>query len=244
MTFTNKTLLQMLALPMLVWLGCVHAEEPVVVGGINFIPLTQDKPYLYVVHEGKSVKVQRIQDPDFQLKGYFARTARKCPPFCIQPITPVPGVRVIGEVELFDFMENQLRDNQGVLIDARTPEWHAKGTIPGSVNYPFTRFADPASDEMQVMLKLFGAKPRGEVGAVARVLERWGWIGSRYQTDKWDFSDAKQLVLWCNGPACRQSPDAIRGLVAAGYPKDKINYYRGGMQMWRLWGLPTVVPKQ
>jgi hypothetical protein len=55
---------------------------------------------------------------------------------------------------------------------------------------------------------------------------------------------AKDLVLWCNGPACGQSPRAIRGLLDVGYPGEKISYYRGGMQMWQLWGLTTVVPRQ
>ena len=106
--------------------------------GEDFIPLTKDKPYIYVIHEGGSIRVQRVQDPDYQLKGYFARTARKCPPFCLQPISPAPGIQTIGEVELFDFMETELRDGTGLLIDARTPTWHNKGTIPGSINIPFT----------------------------------------------------------------------------------------------------------
>ena len=55
-----------------------------------------------------------------------------------------------------------------------------------------------------------------------------------------------ELQTYCSpgGPACGQSPRAIRGLLDAGYPGDKIRYYRGGMQMWQLWGLTTVVPQQ
>ena len=41
-------------------------------------------------------RVQRVQDPDYELKGYFAKTGRKCPPFCIQPITPSAAVAAIG----------------------------------------------------------------------------------------------------------------------------------------------------
>ena len=221
-----------------------EGEGEVTVGGSgNFIPLTKDKPYLYVIHEGSSVKVQRIQDPDYELSGYFAKTIRKCPPFCIQPITPDPRVAVIGEVELFDFLENQHRNGRGLLIDARTPSWHSKATIPGSVNIPFTELTkDPGSPEMKAMLQRFGAKERGDVGFFTRLLERWGWVDTKYKTDKWDFTEAKELVLFCNGPACGQSPRAIRGLLAAGYPGDKMHYYRGGMQLWELWGLTTVVP--
>ena len=224
----------------------VPAEEggELKVGGDSgFIPLTRDKPYIYVIHEGSSVKVQRIQDPNYELSGYFAKTIRKCPPFCIQPITPDPRVSVIGEVELFDFMEKELRNDKGLLIDARTPSWFSKGTIPGSVNIPFTELSrKPDSPEMDAMLTRLGARPRGEVGFWDALLERWGIIEAKYKTDKWDFTDAKTLVLFCNGPACGQSPRAIRGLLAADYPGDKIRYYRGGMQLWELWGLTTITP--
>ncbi len=220
------------------------AEDRLEVGAdTDFVPLTKDKPYLYVIHDGTSIKVQRIQDPNYELSGYFAKTIRKCPPFCIQPITPDPRVGVIGEVELFDFMENQLRNGKGLLIDARTPSWYRKGTIPGSINIPFTELSKkPNSPEMDAMLKRLGAKPRGEVGFWDSLLEKWGLSDARYKTSKWDFTEAKELVLFCNGPACGQSPRAVRGLLAADYPPDKIHYYRGGMQMWELWGLTTIRP--
>jgi rhodanese-related sulfurtransferase len=170
---------------------------------------------------------------------------RKCPPFCIQPAEPVPGVDVVGEIELFDFMETDLRDGRGLLIDARTVSWFRKGTIPGSVNIPFTLFAKPPEDpDVIAMLESFGVRERGQVGAVERVLENWGLTETGEKNDRWDFSEAKKLVLWCNGPACGQSPRAIRGLVDMGYPANRISYYRGGMQMWQLWGLTTVVPRQ
>jgi len=217
--------------------------DEVAVGGSDFIPLVKDKPYLHVIHQGRAIKVQRVQDPDYELKGYFAKTARKCPPFCIQPVIPSPDVDVIAEVELFDFMETELRDGTGVLIDARTPSWHKKGTIPGSVNLPFTQLSKAVEDpEMIEALELLGARERGEVGAWDKLMEDWGWTDSPYLTESWDFTQAKDVVVWCNGPACGQSPRAIRGLINVGYPADKIKYYRGGMQMWQLWGLTTVVP--
>lgn len=222
------------------------AEDQVKIGETTeFVPLVEGKPYLHVIHEGRSIKVQRVQDPEYELKGYFAKTVRKCPPFCIQPISPAPDIGVIGEVELFDFMETKLRDGTGVLIDARTESWYSKGTIPGSVNYPFTLFTKENKDpELVAILKTFGARERGEVGAVERLLEDWGWVDAKHKTESWDFSAAKELIFWCNGPACGQSPRAIRGLLDTGYPREKIKYYRGGMQMWQLWGLTTVIPQQ
>ncbi|MCU7844188.1 MAG: rhodanese-like domain-containing protein [Candidatus Thiodiazotropha sp. (ex Monitilora ramsayi)] len=226
----------------LLFLSSMSGAEELVVGESKVIGLTADKPFLHVIHEGRSVKVQRVQDPDYELKGYFAKTARKCPPFCIQPETVDPGVATVGEVEVFTFMENELRDGKGYLIDARTPQWFQRGTIPGSINIPFTQFGEENSQEMEKILELFGAKRRVDVGTVSRKLEEMGLMDGEYKTDKWDYTDCKKLVVWCNGPACGQSPRAIKGLLKAGYPAERIAYYRGGMQMWQLWGLTTVIP--
>jgi rhodanese-related sulfurtransferase len=221
------------------WVGSASAAEE------YQIPLYSGKPYLHVMHEGRSVKVQRVQDPDYQLRGYYAKTGRKCPPFCIRPEQVDPRVKTVGEIELFHFMENQLRDGNGVLIDARTPAWHKKGTIPGSINIPFTLLTKDINDpELQQLLKSFGMKPRKKPSWMDQQLEKWGFKDTRYLTAEWDFTDAKELVLWCNGPACGQSPRAIEGLLKAGYPADKLFYYRGGMQMWQLFGLTTVIPNE
>ena len=154
-----------------------------------------------------------------------------------------PGVTTIGEVELFRFMEIQLRNEAGVLIDARTLSWYKKGTIPGALNYPFALFAKPADDpSWDEILPALGVVPAQESGVIEQVLEHLGLADEKMTFGQWDFSEAKDLVLFCNGPACDQSPRAIKGLRAVGYPAEKLFYYRGGMQLWGLWGLTTVVP--
>ncbi len=209
------------------------------------VALTDGRTYLHVMHEGRAIKVQRVQDPNYELKGYFAKTARKCPPFCINPMQPDPRVGAVGEYELFEFMENELRDGRGLLIDARTPAWYRKGTIPGSLNYPFTVLSkNPGDPEVEQALVDFGARPRVKEDGLKGLLEEWGVVKDELKTERWDFTAAKDLVLWCNGPTCGQSPRAIRGLVTAGYPPSKIRYYRGGMALWQFLGLTTVVPKQ
>jgi rhodanese-related sulfurtransferase len=204
----------------------------------------EGKPYLHVLHEGRSVRVERIQDPDYELKGYYAKTARRCPPFCIHAMKVAPGVETIGEIELFTFMENQLRDGTGVLIDGRTPEWYKKGTIPGSVSYPFTELIKPPEDPAwDQLLPRFGAKPAQEPGLLEQAMQGMGLSERPLQAGEWDFTDASDLVFFCNGPACDQSPRAITGLMTLGYPAEKLFYYRGGMQMWELWGLTAIVPE-
>ena len=70
-----------------------------------------------------------------------------------------------------------------------------------------------------------------------------GLFDADQKTDAWDYSGAKQVVFWCNGPWCGQSPRAIKGLLSHGYPPEKVYYYRGGMQMWKVLGLTVVMPE-
>lgn len=208
------------------------------------VKLDAERDSIQVIHDGKLVTVKRIQDTEHEVTGDFARTSRKCPHFCIQPMHPAEGVKPIGEIELFDFMENQHTRGEGVIIDARLPSFYGKGTIPGSINIPFTELEKDKNDpDMIAILERLGVKPRGEVSGLARGLEKIGLMGGDAKNDNWDFTEAKQLVLWCNGPWCGQSPRAIRNLVKIGYPAEKIFYYRGGMQAWQILGLSTVIPK-
>lgn len=186
------------------------------------VQITEELPYVEVNHQGSLVKITRVQDTDNRLIDDFSKTSRPCPPFCIHPIEAAPGVRTIGEIELLEFLRNNMTSENGLLIDARMPEWYESETIPGSVNIPFVIFTKSSSK-------------RG------RVLELLGAV--KDESDNYDFSNAKQLTLFCNGPWCDQSPRAIKGLIKVGYPPEKLAYYRGGMQLWKLFGLTTVLPK-
>lgn len=211
------------------------------------VMLTDYLAYVEVVHDGHQVRVERIQDQENVLNDGFAKTSRKCPPFCIQPMKVAPGVATVGEAEIFRFMDRQLVQGTGLIIDARTPSWHEKGTIPGSINIPFTVFSGDANDpETAAALEKVGGVRRGEVNTMTRKFEQamapLGLFGANAKTDTWDFSNAKELVLWCNGPWCGQSPRAIKGLIEHGFPPEKMAYYRGGMQMWKILGLTVVIP--
>ncbi len=119
-----------------------------------------------------------------------------------------------------DFLEFRVATHQGLLIDSRVPSWFAKGTIPGSINIPFT-ILDKSNPLRGEILTALGAK----------------------QTDGvWDFSNAMELALFCNGPWCDQSPRSIADLLEMGYPPEKLFYYRGGMQLWNILGLTVSLP--
>jgi len=209
------------------------------------VKITDDKPYSVVNHGTELVKVQRIQDTSHMIDGSFAKTSRPCPPFCVNPLNIADGVATVAELEVIKFMETAMHRGDGVMIDARTPSWHEKGTIPGSINIPFTVFEKPVDDpELAEVLERLGAKERHDVNVVMRSLEKVGLFSGGEKTDTWDFSEAKQLLLWCNGPWCGQSPRAIHALINLGYPAEKLYYYRGGMQMWQSLGLTTVLPSE
>lgn len=218
-------------------------------GSVNArdVQLTEDLPFTEVRHNGKTVLVERVQDTEHTLTGGFTKTSRMCPPFCIQPVNVAAGVTTVGEVEVFDFMSNEVFNGRGIIVDARTPSWYRKGTIPGSINVPFTVFeADDNDPALRAAMKKIRAKPRNDVGTATRTIEMglasMGLFNADRKTDNWDFSYAKDVLLWCNGPWCGQSPRAIRALLAKGFPAEKIYYYRGGMQMWQILGLTVVLP--
>jgi rhodanese-related sulfurtransferase len=155
-----------------------------------------------------------------------------------------PSVETYGELEVLKFIEDKVKTNKGVLIDARTPSWYKRGTIPSSVNIPFTIFSLGHNDERLITaMKKIGVERR-----IEKLEGYWTDLKDMIGIEKkpnpyWDFSNAKNLLLWCNGMWCGQSPRAIRGLIKLGYPVEKIKYYRAGMQDWRILGLTVVTPK-
>jgi rhodanese-related sulfurtransferase len=188
------------------------------------VNITRDLSEFTVKHGDVDVVIKRNQDISAMLSMDFSLTSRPCPPFCAQPMIVAEGVKTIGEIELIEFMLTRLQDGSGLLIDARTPDWHQRGTIPGSVNVPFTHL-NPLQGADELTLE-----------------ESLGRLGVILKGESWDFSQARQVALWCNGPWCGQSPTAIKGLLSIGYPREKILYYRGGMQLWLVFGLPIVSP--
>ena len=58
--------------------------------------------------------------------------------------------------------------------------------------------------------------------------------------DRSDELDPQRVsILFCNGPQCPQSPDAIFQLLKYGYSAQALAYYRGGMHDWVTLAMPT-----
>lgn len=56
---------------------------------------------------------------------------------------------------------------------------------------------------------------------------------------KGELDDDRVHILFCNGPQCPQTPDALRALREDGYPLERLAYYRGGMHDWITLAMPT-----
>jgi len=188
------------------------------------VGITPTMSTVEVMHNGAKVTIQRNQDQKNTIKKAFAKTSRKCPPFCIQPSTLAPGVETIAEVEMLGYLSKMSAgDSSIIVIDSRTPDWVKKGTIPGAINLPWTKL-NPAK----------GADPI----SIAEIMEEV--FNVKQVEGLMDFSKAKTAVLFCNGMWCGQSPNNIKNLLKFGYPAHKIKWYRGGMQNWETLGLTTV----
>jgi rhodanese-related sulfurtransferase len=54
-----------------------------------------------------------------------------------------------------------------------------------------------------------------------------------------ELDPAVDTVVFCNGPQCAATPQAVRALLDAGHPAERLLYYRGGMHDWLTLGLPS-----
>lgn len=190
------------------------------------VNITPDVASVEFTVDGKKFTINRNQDNANLIDSNYAKTSRPCPPFCIRPIVLAPGVETIGELELLEYLKKLGTDKNLMVIDSRTPDWVARGTIAGAVNIPWTGLdAKKGATELDIELI---------------VIDEFG--AEKSDDGKWDFSNAKTLVLFCNGMWCGQSPRNINTLLSMGYPAEKLKWYRGGMQTWHVLGLSTVKP--
>jgi len=184
------------------------------------VNIKEGLPYVDVDINGEAVRIERIQDTNHKLKNSYTKTSRPAPPFTIQPFQPIKGIETVSELDVIEFISNEVSDNTGLLVDARMPKWHQVGTIPGAINIPFSILSTKGDNPfLSQIFELFGASN---------------------MSGKWDFKDAQTILVFDNGPWCQQGVRAMKNLVHLGYPKSKIKYYRGGIQYWQILGLTTI----
>jgi len=182
-----------------------------------------------VVHNDKNVEITRTEDRNAVIPKAFMKTARGCPPFCIQPMQIAPGVETVGELELLGYLKRSVDDRTVMVVDSRTPEWISRGTIPGSVNIPWNKINMDVQGSFEI---------ESEAETLNDLLVNQ--LGVRIINGQRDFRNVKTLVLFCNGNWCPQSGINIKTLIRLGYPAYKLKWYRGGMQSWVSLGLTTI----
>lgn len=130
-------------------------------------------------------------------------------------------VSTYGELEVLAFMKHMQKDDDLLLVDGRKQVWFDYRTIPGAINLPFHHFKEREAFEFEFEHALH------ILGVVIN------------EDESFDFSKAKTITIFCNGPWCSQSVAMIEALIEIGYPADKLNWYRGGMQTWLAAGMTS-----
>ncbi len=206
---------------MILFVGVIHSTN----ANEKFsVQITADIAKVTVKHQGKDVVIQRNQNSKNTIHPDYALTSRECPPFCIRPMKLAEGVETIAELEVLEYLKKLSAGDSSILvIDSRTPSWVKKGTIPGSINIRWTELSLSAGGNSLTIVDILTEK-----------------FGVKNQDDLFDYSNAKTLVMFCNGMWCGQSPKNIMTLLKLGYPAEKIKWYRGGMQDWHILGLTTI----
>ena len=140
----------------------------------------------------------------------------------ISPIKFSSKVETYGEVETMEFIQKAQDDKNLILVDSRTEDWFYHETIPSAVNLPY-RYLKKSQfpEEFEESLAILGVEK----------------IDNKY-----DFTNAKTVLMFCNGAWCGQSPESMKNLIAIGYPEEKLKWYRGGIQSWLSFGLPVIKP--
>lgn len=183
--------------------------------------LKRDKP-----NECKNVDFS----PKMILSGSYAND--KVPAKCkktfvtafgkISPIKFSERINTFGELEVLQFIEDAKSNKNMLLIDSRTEDWYIQSTIPTAVNVPYLYLKKSQyQEEFSEMLDILGVETT---------------------KNGYDFTNAKELLLFCNGVWCGQSPVSMKRLISIGYPEEKMNWYRGGIQSWLSLNLPVIKP--
>lgn len=178
------------------------------------IGITAKLPFIEVNHNGATIKIKRGSLQNNNIK------TKPCPPFCIKPLIIAPNIETFAELEVIEFLNKDVKSEEGYLVDSRITENFERETIPGSINIPFVLFNNSQTSKV---LSLLGAKQQGS---------------------STDFSEVKTLCLFCNDPLCDESSRSIKALLDLGYPASKLKYYRGGIQAWKNLNLTTISPKE
>jgi len=168
---------------------------------------------LKITEELTSVKVTH-ENQKIVIKRTPKNSQYTCPPFCIQPMK-IQGVTTVGELEVLNFMQELKKEEAKLLIDIRSSKKYKKYTIPTAINIPYSMLKSKSKYQKDVLTLLGGEK-----------------IG-----EKWRFKHVPTLLIFGTDESSSEASQAIKILLKLSYPKEKILFYRSGIEGWKRLGL-------
>jgi rhodanese-related sulfurtransferase len=184
------------------------------VGAAETLPVTANAVFTV---NGQEFTITRVSALEQSSISALIQSSATCVASYLSPMSTAPNVPTLGELDVIEFLSTQVESGDGLLIDARLPEDSALGYIPTSVNIPTATLtpSNPYRDEILLALS-----------------------AQHYQS-VFSFTDAISLMVYDSGPATQDAAALIVDLLVASYPPEKIDYYRGGVQVWTTLGLST-----
>lgn len=134
----------------------------------------------------------------------------------IQPLYINEKIKTYSEIEVMNFiyLKASKEPEKYILVDSRKKSWFDYRTIPSSINIPFEdlKYDEDFEEDFNQAYENLGIK----------VINK----------NQFDFTNAKTVIFFCNGPWCPLSSKSIKYLSSIGYPENKMIWYRGGMSAW------------
>ncbi len=190
---------------------------------INGVNATYKEKEIFVARmkDPKCLKVAVTPDNVFGGDMAGRHVPRECKKTFVTSLGVVQAIKIddevetVGEIEVLKFLQMfDFEPEKYIIVDARNEEWFKKISIPHAVNIPYLyiKYYEDFPDEIDKNMLLLNVKK-----------DKQGNL---------DFSEAKNAIVYCNGAWCTQSAKMIKALMALGYPKKKLFWYRGGLQDW------------
>ncbi|HIP51984.1 MAG TPA: rhodanese-like domain-containing protein [Campylobacterales bacterium] len=170
--------------------------------------ITEQLMSVKVMHETKEILIERE----------VLNNKKICPPFCIEPMS-IENVLTVGELEVLSFIDKLKEKKARLLIDVRESTSYSQGSIPGSINLPFSML-NIKSKYHEEVLTLLGAK------AI-----------KKNSTLRWSFKEVQSLLIFGSSATSNEASNTIKELLKLGYPSSKLFYYRSGITSWKALGL-------
>jgi len=90
------------------------------------VNITDELESISCTYQKKKIKIER-----------FASKDKPCPPYCISSMN-IKNIKTVGELEVLKFISNLDKSKRRILVDARVVKEYKKGTIPASINIPYS----------------------------------------------------------------------------------------------------------